>query len=168
MRSLTREDAVKRERQAGLLREIVTARTEAGGLEARSAALSAEVQGAAARVEAAREAVSEARARAEAFTGALDALRAARDAHAQALRYRDHLQAEAERLRGELAGLLSRPPPLRPPIFPRWRRRRPLPGRPLPLPNAAPRLMTLNWPAPAPPLPALPKSPPAPRPATRP
>ncbi|GAA5531787.1 chromosome segregation SMC family protein [Deinococcus aluminii] len=111
LRALTLEDALKRERQTALGREIAAARHEADALEARSAELAAGVQAAAARVEAAREAVGDARARADAFTGALDALRAARDAHAQAERYADHLSAEAERLRAELASLPSSPPP---------------------------------------------------------
>ncbi|WP_019588249.1 AAA family ATPase [Deinococcus apachensis] len=109
-RILTLEDALRRERQAALAREIASARAEAEGLEARSTGLAAEVQAAAARVEAAREAVLEARSRADAFAGALDALRAARDAHAQAGRYRDHLNEEAERLRAELAALPQSPP----------------------------------------------------------
>ncbi|EYB68360.1 SMC protein-like protein [Deinococcus phoenicis] len=110
LRTLMLEDALKRERQLALGREIMAARTEADTLDARSAQLAAEVQAAAARVEAAREAVGDARARADAFAGALDALRAARDAHAQAERYAGHLQTEAERLRAELAALPSRPP----------------------------------------------------------
>ena len=110
LRVLTLEDALKRERQTVLVREIAQARQEAGELEARSAELAARVQVAAARVEAAREAVGDARARAEAFAGALDALRAAREAHAQAARYAAHLQAEAERLQAELLALPSRPP----------------------------------------------------------
>ncbi|GAA5512038.1 chromosome partition protein Smc [Deinococcus carri] len=110
LRALTLEDALKRERQTALVREIAAARLEADTLDARSAELAAGVQVAAARAEAAREAVGDARARAEAFAGALDALRAARDAHAQAGRYADHLQAEAERLRAELAALPSSPP----------------------------------------------------------
>ncbi|MEW6421274.1 MAG: chromosome segregation SMC family protein [Deinococcota bacterium] len=110
LRALMLEDALKRERQTALQREIAAAREEAGTLDARSAELAAGVQAAAARVEAAREAVADARARAEAFAGALDALRAAREAHAQAQRYAAHLQAEAERLRAELAALPSSPP----------------------------------------------------------
>ncbi|WP_180970283.1 AAA family ATPase, partial [Deinococcus planocerae] len=74
LRALTLEDALRRERQASLQREIAQARTEADTLEARSAALAAGVQSAAARVEAARDAVGESRARQEAFAGALDAL----------------------------------------------------------------------------------------------
>ncbi|WP_034383338.1 chromosome segregation SMC family protein [Deinococcus sp. YIM 77859] len=109
-RVLTLEDALKRERQAALVREIAAARAEANTLETRSAELAAEVQAAAGRVEAAREAVAEARARADAFAGALDTLRAAREAHAQAERYAGHLQAEAERLRAELAALPQSPP----------------------------------------------------------
>ncbi|BDP41883.1 Smc1/Cut3/Cut14 family protein [Deinococcus aetherius] len=110
LRVLTLEDALKRERQASLGREIAQARAEAAALAARSAALAAGVQAAAARVEAARDAVGEARARQEAFTGALDTLRAARDAHAQAERYAGHLRAEEGRLRAELGALPQSPP----------------------------------------------------------
>ncbi|MBB5233144.1 AAA family ATPase [Deinococcus budaensis] len=109
-RTLTLEDALRRERQLALGREIAGARAEVETLDRRSADLAAEVQVAAARVEAAREAVGDARARAEAHAGALDALRAARDAHAQAGRYADHLRAEAGRLHAELAALPQTPP----------------------------------------------------------
>jgi chromosome segregation protein len=110
LRALTLDDALKRERQLALGREITQARAEAVELDTRSAHLAAGVQAAAARVEAAREAAHAARTRADAFAGALDALRAARDAHAQAGRYRDHLAAEATRLQEELAALPSSPP----------------------------------------------------------
>ncbi|MEF2279106.1 chromosome segregation SMC family protein [Deinococcus sp. YIM 134068] len=109
-RVLTLEDALRRERQSTLSRELTQARAEAAALDARSAALAVTVQAAAARVEVARDAVGEARARRDAFTGALDALRAARDAHAQAERYDAHLRTEAERLRAELAALPQHPP----------------------------------------------------------
>ncbi|ASN81159.1 AAA family ATPase [Deinococcus ficus] len=109
-RVLTLDDALKRERQAALHREITQAAAEAAGLEARSAALGAEVQAAAAAVEAAREHAQEARARREAFRGALDALTAARDAHAQAGRYRAHLNAEQDTLTAELAALPTQMP----------------------------------------------------------
>jgi chromosome segregation protein len=109
-RTLTLEDALKRERQAALHREIAGARTETVQLEGQSAALAAEVQIAAAGVETAREAAQDARARRDAYAGALDALRAARDAHAQAERYRAHLRGEADTLAAELAGLPAAAP----------------------------------------------------------
>lgn len=109
-RVLLLEDALKRERQATLHREISGARSEVDELEARSAALGGQVQAAAGAVEAAREAAQEARARRDAYAGALDALRAARDAHDQAQRYRDHLQHEARALTDELTNLPSTPP----------------------------------------------------------
>lgn len=109
-RLLTLEDALRRERQWALHREIDTSRQEVTALDAHSAALAAQVQGAAAAVDAAREAAQDARARRDAHAGALDALRAARDAHAQARRYRDHLQSEAHSLNAELTGLPATPP----------------------------------------------------------
>ncbi|MPY65577.1 chromosome segregation protein SMC [Deinococcus sp. SDU3-2] len=109
-RVLTLEDALRRERQLALAREIAAARQEADTLEARSAALAGEVARGAERVEAARDAAHAARARAEAFAGALDALRAARDAHAQAERYAAHLGTEAGRLEAELAALPAQAP----------------------------------------------------------
>lgn len=110
LRSLTLEDALKRERQAALYQEILQARAEVNTLEVRSQVLAAEVQAAAEAAEAAREAVSVARARADAFASALDTLRAARDAHEQAQRYYHHLQREAERLHAENSALSSSPP----------------------------------------------------------
>ncbi|UQN06408.1 chromosome segregation SMC family protein [Deinococcus sp. QL22] len=110
LRLLTLEDAVRRERQDALRREIAAASTDAAVAEARSTALAAEVQTAAARVETAREAAQAARACRDAFAGALDALRAARDAHTQAERYRAHLQTEADGLTAERASLPSTPP----------------------------------------------------------
>ncbi|MFB9994905.1 AAA family ATPase, partial [Deinococcus oregonensis] len=110
LRVLTLEDALKRERQDGLRREIAQASAEAAAAEARSTALAAEVQTAATAVENAREAAQTARARRDAFAGALDALRAARDAHAQAERYRAHLQSEAEVLTAERTSLPTTPP----------------------------------------------------------
>ncbi|MBB6017723.1 AAA family ATPase [Deinococcus radiopugnans] len=110
LRTLTLEDALKRERQAALHREIAGARAETAQLDIQSASLAAEVQTAAAGVESAREAAQDARARRDAHAGALDALRAARDAHAQAERYRAHLRGEAEGLQAELASLPTSPP----------------------------------------------------------
>ncbi|CAM3672493.1 AAA family ATPase [Deinococcus frigens] len=110
LRTLTLEDALKRERQAALHREIAGARSETAQLETRSAVLAAQVQIAAAGVETARESAQDARARRDAYAGALDALRAARDAHAQAERYRGHLRGEAEGLQSELASLPTSPP----------------------------------------------------------
>ncbi|GAA0517287.1 chromosome segregation SMC family protein [Deinococcus depolymerans] len=110
LRTLTLEDALKRERQAALAREIAAARAEATDLEARSAALSGEVQAAAAAVEAAREDAQAARARRDAHAGALETLRAARAAHEQAARYRDHLEREHSGLQAELAALPTQPP----------------------------------------------------------
>ncbi|MDB5044911.1 MAG: chromosome segregation protein, partial [Deinococcus sp.] len=110
LRVLTLEDALKRERQDALRRELAQANLEAAAAEARSAALAAEVQSAAAAVEAARDAAQIARARRDAFAGALDALQAARDASAQAERYRAHLLNEAAALRAEQASLPSTPP----------------------------------------------------------
>ncbi|AWT36301.1 Smc1/Cut3/Cut14 family protein [Deinococcus arenae] len=109
-RVLTLEDALKRDRQLTLAREVFAARTEAAELEARSAALAADVQAAAAAVDAARDAAQEARARRDAYAGALDTLRAARDAAAQAQRYRAHLDAERRTLTAELEGLPRTPP----------------------------------------------------------
>ncbi|MDR6220457.1 chromosome segregation SMC family protein [Deinococcus soli (ex Cha et al. 2016)] len=109
-RVLTLEDALKRDRQLTLAREVFAARTEAAGLEARSAALAAEVQAAATAVDAARDAAQEARARRDAYAGALDTLRAARDAAAQAQRYRAHLDAERQTLTAELDALPRTPP----------------------------------------------------------
>ncbi|WP_155299271.1 AAA family ATPase [Deinococcus kurensis] len=109
-RVLTLEDALKRDRQLTLAREVFAARTEAAELEARSAALAADVQAAAAAVDAARDAAQEARARRDAYAGALDTLRAARDAAAQAERYRAHLDAERRTLTAELEGLPRTPP----------------------------------------------------------
>ncbi|WP_231881581.1 AAA family ATPase [Deinococcus puniceus] len=110
LRVLTLEDAVRRERQDALRREIAQASADAAAAEARSTALAGEVQTAAAQVETARDAAQAARARRDAFAGALDALRAARDAHAQAERYRAHLQTEAEALTAECANLPTAPP----------------------------------------------------------
>ncbi|OOV14976.1 chromosome segregation SMC family protein [Deinococcus sp. LM3] len=110
LRTLTLQDALKRERQAALAREIAAARAEAAELEARSAALGGEVQAAAAAVEAAREAAQAARARRDAHAGALETLRAARAAHEQAARYRDHLDREQASLNAELAALPTRMP----------------------------------------------------------
>ncbi|MFK7604047.1 AAA family ATPase [Deinococcus sp. SM5_A1] len=110
LRTLTLEDALKRERQAALHREIAGARGETVQLETQSAALAAQVQTAAAGVEMAREAAQAARARRDAHAGALDALKAARDAHAQAERYRDHLRGEASALQAELSDLPTSPP----------------------------------------------------------
>lgn len=110
LRTLTLEDALRRERQAALHREIAGARAETARLELQSAALAAEVQTAAAGVNRAREAAQDARARREAHAGALDALKAARDAHAQAERYRAHLRGEAGSLQAELASLPTSPP----------------------------------------------------------
>ncbi|GGR55246.1 Smc1/Cut3/Cut14 family protein [Deinococcus seoulensis] len=110
LRTLTLEDALKRERQAALAREIAAARAEAAELDARSAALGGEVQAAAAAVEAAREAAQDARARRDAHAGALETLRAARAAHEQAARYRDHLDREQASLNAELAALPTRMP----------------------------------------------------------
>ncbi|MBZ9751398.1 chromosome segregation protein SMC [Deinococcus sp. HMF7604] len=110
LRVLTLDDAVKRERQAALAREIAGARAEAEALDARSAALGREVQTAAAAVDTAREAAQAARARRDAYAGALDTLRAARDAAAQAARYRDHLVAERAALDAERAALPTRAP----------------------------------------------------------
>ncbi|WP_288433895.1 chromosome segregation SMC family protein [uncultured Deinococcus sp.] len=109
-RALTLDDALRRERQAALRRELDTAAREARAAEARSAELAAGVGEGAARVEAAREAAQAARARQEAHAGALDTLRAAREAHAQAARYREHLAAETRMLEGELAALPDTPP----------------------------------------------------------
>ncbi|MFC4639525.1 AAA family ATPase [Deinococcus hohokamensis] len=109
-RVLTLEDALRRERQAALGRELGAARQEMVTLEGRSAALATEVQAAAAAVEAAREAAQDARTRREAYRGALDALNAAREAHAQAERYRAHLAREGETLAAELAALPSQMP----------------------------------------------------------
>ncbi|THF72022.1 chromosome segregation protein SMC [Deinococcus sp. Arct2-2] len=111
LRVLTLEDAVRRERQDALRREIAGASADAAAAEARSTALATEVQTAALAVETARDAAQAARARRDAFAGALDALRAARDAHAQAERYRAHLQNEAEALTAERASLPTAPPP---------------------------------------------------------
>lgn len=110
LKILMLEDALKRERQAALHREIGGAQKEVAELEVRSAALGSEVQAAAAAVETTREAAQDARARRDAHAGALDALRAARDAHAQAERYRDHLQTEAQTLNRELLGLPTTAP----------------------------------------------------------
>ncbi|MDV6375197.1 chromosome segregation SMC family protein [Deinococcus arenicola] len=110
LRTLTLEDALKRERQGALHREIAGARAETAQLEIQSAALAAQVQTAAAAVETAREAAANARTRRDAHAGALDALNAARDAHAQAQRYRAHLRGEAESLGRELADLPTSPP----------------------------------------------------------
>lgn len=110
LRTLTLQDALKRERQAALAREIAAARAEAAELEARSAALGGDVQAAAAAVEAAREAAQAARARRDAHAGALETLRAARAAHEQAARYRDHLDREQASLNAELAALPTRMP----------------------------------------------------------
>ena len=109
-RSLTLEDALKRERRAALGREIAAARSESAELTGRSAALAAEVAQAAAQVEAAREAAQEARARRDAYAGALETLQAAREAHAQAGRYQEHLLQERQNLERELAGLPLAPP----------------------------------------------------------
>lgn len=109
-RMLTLEDALRRDRQLTLAREVFAARTEAAELEARSAALAAEVQAAATAVDAARDAAQDARARRDAYAGALDTLRAARDAAAQAQRYRAHLDAERRTLSAELEGLPRTPP----------------------------------------------------------
>lgn len=109
-RVLLLEEALKRERQAGLGREIAQARAEVQAGQVRSAELGREVQAAAARVEAAREEVQAARARRDAYAGALETLRAAREAHDQAARYRQHLQTEAESLQQELAALPTTPP----------------------------------------------------------
>ncbi|QFP76450.1 chromosome segregation SMC family protein [Deinococcus sp. AJ005] len=110
LRTLTLEDALKRERQAALHREISGARGETVQLELQSAALAAQVQTAAAGVEMAREAAQDARARRDAHAGALDALKAARDAHAQAERYCEHLRGEVAALVSELSGLPTSPP----------------------------------------------------------
>ncbi|GGL71817.1 Smc1/Cut3/Cut14 family protein [Deinococcus aerolatus] len=110
LRILTLEDALKRERQATLHREIAGALAETAQLELQSAGLAAGVQAAAAGVEAAREAAQDARARRDAHAGALDALKAARDAHAQAERYRAHLRGEAAALEAELSGLPTSAP----------------------------------------------------------
>ncbi|THF88744.1 chromosome segregation protein SMC [Deinococcus sp. KSM4-11] len=104
------DDALRRERQAGLRREIHVAETEVQTLEARSGVLGAEVRAAARAVEDAREAAQDARARRDAHAGALDTLRAARDAAAQAERYRDHLRQEGTALAAELASLPSSAP----------------------------------------------------------
>lgn len=109
-RMLTLEDALRRDRQLTLAREVFAARTEAAELEARSAALAADVQAAATAVDAARDAAQDARARRDAYAGALDTLRAARDAAAQAQRYRAHLDAERQTLTAELEGLPRTPP----------------------------------------------------------
>ncbi|GGK94775.1 AAA family ATPase [Deinococcus radiotolerans] len=109
-RGLTLEDALRRDRQLTLAREVFAARSEASELEARSAALAAEVQAAATAVDAARDAAQEARARRDAYAGALDTLRAARDAAAQADRYRAHLDAERRTLTAELDALPRTPP----------------------------------------------------------
>ncbi|WP_309571169.1 chromosome segregation SMC family protein [Deinococcus sp.] len=111
--ALLLDDALRRERQAGLRREIQQAEAEVLTVEARSAVLAAEGQAAARAVEDAREAAQEARARRDAHAGALETLRAARDAAAQAERYRDHLWQEAVALEAELTGL-----PLTPPVDP--------------------------------------------------
>ncbi|GHF28584.1 chromosome segregation protein [Deinococcus metalli] len=111
MTVLLLEDALRRERQAGLRREIRAAEQEVQDLEVRSAAVAAEVQAAARAVEAAREAAQDARARRDAHVGALETLRAAREAAAQAERYRDHLRQERTALDAELAGLPATPPP---------------------------------------------------------
>ncbi|UBV43150.1 chromosome segregation protein SMC [Deinococcus taeanensis] len=110
LRVLTLEDALTRERQAALAREITAARAEAQSLEARSAVLAGEVQAAAAAVDAARDAAQDARARRDAYAGALDTLRAARDAAAQAERYRTHLELERQTLTAELEALPTSPP----------------------------------------------------------
>ncbi|MHA0041759.1 AAA family ATPase [Deinococcus sp. PEB2-63] len=110
VRVLTLEDALRRDRQLTLAREVFAARSEAAELEARSAALAAEVQAAATAVDAARDAAQEARARRDAYAGALDTLRAARDAAAQAQRYRAHLDAERQTLTAELDALPRTPP----------------------------------------------------------
>ncbi|MGX9686843.1 AAA family ATPase [Deinococcus wulumuqiensis] len=99
------EDALAREKQLALLRDIAGARAEADTLDTRSAALAREVTAAAARVEQAREAAQEARARRDAYAGALDTLRAAREARDQAERYRQHLTQEREGLERDLAAL---------------------------------------------------------------
>ncbi|MFC3834519.1 MULTISPECIES: chromosome segregation SMC family protein [Deinococcus] len=104
------EDALRRERQLALQREIHAAQADVAAMEARSAALGAEVQAAARAVEDAREAAQEARARRDAHAGALETLRAAREAAAQAARYRDHLTQEAAALTAELAALPVEPP----------------------------------------------------------
>lgn len=110
LRVLTLEDALRRERQAGLLREITQARSEAQAAQASSAELARQVQAAAERVETVREAAQQARLRRDAHAGALETLRAAREAHAQAERYRQHLQTEAENLGHELEQLPGRAP----------------------------------------------------------
>ncbi|MFC4427522.1 AAA family ATPase [Deinococcus navajonensis] len=122
-RVLTLEDALRRERQAALARELSTARQEMLALEARSAALATEVQVAAAAVEAAREAAQDARTRQEAYRGALDALNAAREAHAQAERYRAHLAREGETLQAELSALPTQMPDQVAPDLPDLERR---------------------------------------------
>lgn len=105
LRVLMLEDALKRERQAGLAREIAQARLDAQAAQSRSAELGREVQVAAQRVEEAREHAQEARSRRDAYAGALETLRAAREAHEQAARYRQHLQTEADTLNHELQQL---------------------------------------------------------------
>ena len=105
LRALTLEDALKRERQASLAREIAQARADAQAAQTRSTELGREVQAAAQRVEEAREQAQEARSRRDAYAGALETLRAAREAHEQAARYRQHLQTEADTLNHELAHL---------------------------------------------------------------
>ncbi|SEJ68563.1 condensin subunit Smc [Deinococcus reticulitermitis] len=109
-RVLTLEDALRRERTLGLQREIAAAQAEAQAADSRSAALSAEVALAAQEVERSREAHAQARARLDAHAGALDTLRAAREAHAQAERYRQHLEHEREALTRELRALPRTPP----------------------------------------------------------
>ncbi|MBZ9715134.1 AAA family ATPase [Deinococcus multiflagellatus] len=118
LRVLTLEDALRRERQAALARDIAAARAEGAELEARSAALGTEVQTAAAAAERAREAAQDARARRDAYAGALETLRAARDAAAQAGRYRDHLLGERAALQAELDALPTSPPEVSAPDLP--------------------------------------------------
>ncbi|RJF71193.1 chromosome segregation protein SMC [Deinococcus cavernae] len=118
LRALTLEDALKRERQASLAREIAQARADAQAAQTRSAELGREVQAAAQRVEEAREHAQEARARRDAYAGALETLRAAREAHAQAARYRQHLQTEADTLNHELQQLPNTAPAQEAPDLP--------------------------------------------------
>ena len=104
------EDALEREKQLALRRELASARVELGSGEGRARTLAAALRTAAQEVEEARGALTQAQARRDAYAGALETLAAARAALAQAERYRDHLTQEEAALRRDLEALPTEPP----------------------------------------------------------